>query len=46
MKMKYVPVIGINKDGYPSGGVPVRHAAKKGGWIQKAVKKPGALRKS
>ena len=36
--MKFVPVIGINKDGYPSGGVPVRHAAKKGGWIQDATK--------
>ena len=36
--MKFVPVIGINKDGYPSGGVPVRHAAKDGGWIQDATK--------
>ena len=42
--MKFVPMIGINKFGYPSGGVPVRHAAKKGGWIQdvnRSIKKRG-----
>ena len=42
--MKFVPMIGINKFGYPSGGVPVRHAAKKGGWIQdvnNSIKKRG-----
>ena len=35
---------GRNKFGYTNGGDRVN--VKKGGWIKKAVKKPGALRKS
>ena len=34
----YKPNLGANRDGYPTGGIPVRHAAKKGGWIQDATK--------
>ena len=30
--------LGANSYGYPSGGLPVRVGAKKGGWIQDAVK--------
>jgi hypothetical protein len=32
----YKPNLGANKDGYPTGGIPVRMA--KGGWIQDATK--------
>ena len=30
--------LGANSYGYPSGGLPVRVGANKGGWIQDAVK--------
>ena len=26
----YKPNLGANRDGYPTGGIPIRHAAKKG----------------
>ena len=32
----YKPNLGANRDGYPTGGIPVRMA--KGGWIQDATK--------
>jgi hypothetical protein len=32
----YKPALGHNRDGYPTGGIPVRMA--KGGWIQDATK--------
>ena len=38
----YKPNLGANRDGYPTGGIPVRMA--KGGWIQdvnKSIKKRG-----
>jgi len=38
----YKPAMGHNRDGYPTGGIPVRMA--KGGWIQdvnKSIKKRG-----
>jgi|TARA_R100001594_G_scaffold75339_1_gene110109 hypothetical protein len=40
----YKPALGHNRDGYPTGGIPIRTGFKKGGWIQdvnKSIKKRG-----
>ena len=40
----YKPALGHNRDGYPTGGIPIRTGFKKGGCIQdvnKSIKKRG-----